>query len=628
MRSSTEPSGVQRPPGSPDRSGPEAAIGVGGPVISTRVDQDAAATASLGAALQGLGRIAEAVACYRQALALAPGDAEVHNNLGVALDALKRPEEAIACYRSAITLRRDFGLAHRNLAHTLQGLGRREEAIACYREAIRTGFEPATTLYDFGTLLQQLGRNAEAVDCYRRALALDPDRLAAHVNCGNALQTLRRSAEAMVCYDRAATLDPQCAEAQNGLGAALHSLGHHEAAIVCLERAIALAPNSAPAYANHGNASLALGRLGAALASFRRALAVDPRCGAAYVGAGLTLEAVNHHEDAITCHRQAAAIGFDMRWANWNDALACLAIGDFAAGWQKYESRWLHPELDLPERRFSQPLWLGGTSVHGKTILLHWEQGLGDTLQFVRYAPLLAARGATVVLEAQTSLVALLRGMGGLSLVYGPGEEPPRFDCHCPLMSLPLAFGTTSETIPAAVPYLRAPAEALARWRSTLPSTGAPRIGLVWAGRPAHRNDRNRSIPLARLLPPLDLAKVRAFALQPELRDGDAEMLDRFAIPNLGPRLGDFADTAAAVSLLDLVITVDTSVAHLAGALGKPVWILLPFSAEWRWLRWRSDSPWYPTARLFRQPAPGDWSGAIGLLNEALQIWLWDQPAS
>jgi len=295
-----------------------------------------------------------------------------------------------------------------------------------------------------------------------------------------------------------------------------------------------------------------------------------------------------------------------------------LSLGDFAAGWPAYEARWQVGWLATQRRSFAAPRWRGSEALAGKTILLHAEQGLGDTLQFVRYAPLLAARGADVVLEVQAPLVRLLSGLRGVAAVVARQAPLPRYDFHCPLLSLPLACGTTLQTIPAEVPYV-APADAdVAVWRARLPQ-GRPRIGLAWSGERSHDNDFNRSMRLATLLPLLDLPDVAFVSLQHEVRAEDAALLHgRSDVVQIGPSFQDFADTAAAIAALDAVIAVDTAVAHLAGAMNAPLFLLLPFAADFRWLRERTDSPWYPSARLYRQPRFGEWDSAVTVLRQEL----------
>jgi hypothetical protein len=305
--------------------------------------------------------------------------------------------------------------------------------------------------------------------------------------------------------------------------------------------------------------------------------------------------------------------------AHWNEALLRLLTGDFSRGWAKYEWRWRNESLALSTRNFSQPLWLGAEAIDGKTILLHSEQGLGDTIQFCRYVPLVAARGARVILEVERPLHEIMTNLAGATEVISKGDALPDFDFHCPLLSLPLAFGTHLETIPSLTSYLRAPGQTLKHWQARLGPKARPRIGLVWSGRPAHKNDQNRSISLRSLLPLLDI-EATFVSLQKDVRSDDAAVLKECNdVLHFGDELKDFSDTAALILQLDLVISVDTSVAHLAGALGEPVWILLPYNPDWRWLLDRDDSPWYPSARLFRQQQIGNWAGVIDQVKNELR---------
>jgi len=306
----------------------------------------------------------------------------------------------------------------------------------------------------------------------------------------------------------------------------------------------------------------------------------------------------------------------DFAQAKFVEGVAKLTLGDFS-GWRGYEARWGVGFLASHRRSLAAPLWLGDQSLDGKTILLHAEQGFGDTLQFVRYAPLFAGRGANVILEVQPELARLLSPLPGVAAVIARGKPLPRFDCHCPLMSLPLAFATELATIPAIIPYIAPADQDVALWRERLPRR--PLIGLVWSGERSHDNDGNRSLRLETLLPLLRTPDVTFVSLQHEVRDGDRALLrEQSAVIHIGDLFCDFADTAAAVSLLDAVISADTAVAHLAGAMGKPLLLLLPFGADFRWLRERDDSPWYPTARLFRQPAFGEWGSVIEVLRHEL----------
>jgi hypothetical protein len=390
--------------------------------------------------------------------------------------------------------------------------------------------------------------------------------------------------EALSLILRARETDPSSAQINGTLGNTLLRLNRPEEAIRCYRRAIELKPDSVEAYCNMANALAALNRTHEAIAHYRQALAHKP----------------------------------DQPEVQYCESLEHLRLGDFDQGWRQHEWRWLRRDAAPFRRNFGQPLWLGGESLAGKTILLHADQGMGCTLQFIRYLPMVARQAAKVVLEVQRPLVPLLQRMTDAAAVCGRGDALPPFDRHCPLLSLPLAFGTTVESIPAKVPYLEAPPFDSGRWPEIDALPRPMRIGLVWAGNEGHSNDHNRSVPLGRLVPLLRLPDARFVSLQKELRDGDAGILNEMNVLRIGEGLRDFAETAAVVSQLDLVITVDTAVAHLAGALARPVWVMLPFSADWRWFLDRADSPFYPTARLFRQTAIGDWDGVVSSLSQAL----------
>jgi hypothetical protein len=312
----------------------------------------------------------------------------------------------------------------------------------------------------------------------------------------------------------------------------------------------------------------------------------------------------------------------DYAEAHWNEALTRLLIGDFERGWKKYEWRWKIESFTSKQRDFAQPLWLGADGIEGKSILLHSEQGFGDTIQFCRYVPLVAACGARVILAVQKPLHELMSTLTGAAQIVFTGEPLPHFDIHCPLASLPLAVGTRLESIPSTTPYLHAPAHALQHWKTRLEPRDRLRIGICWAGNPNHKSDVSRSIGLSPLLPLLTNTDVQFFSLQKDLRAGDAEILrNNRHITHLGQEIETFSDTAAIISSMDLVISIDTSVVHLAGSLGKPIWILLQFVPDWRWLLDREDSPWYPTARLFRQNETRSWDGVISRVHAAMQVF-------
>jgi tetratricopeptide (TPR) repeat protein len=414
----------------------------------------------------------------------------------------------------------------------------------------------------------------------------------------------------------------------------LRDLGLADDALASCDRALALRPNYAEAWSNRANALSDLNRPLDAQASYERALAASSTFADAWNNLGLTYVDLNRHADALACYERALSLAPDSAEAHWNRALCLLQTGDLAAGFAEYEWRWRRKRIAPSRRSFDAPLWLGDAPLAGKTILLHAEQGLGDTLQFCRYAALVAKQGARVVLEVQPELTRLLAGLEGVDVLVTAGEPLPAFDYHCPLLSLPLALRTVIETIPADTPYLFADAQASARWGSRI-GEAVPRnmlkVGLVWAGgHRAHvpelrKNDARRSLSADRFAPIIEVPGIQFFSLQKGDKAAQqlAEMRERHEasrqLIDWTDELGDFAETAALVDNLDLVISVDTSTAHLAGAMNKPVWILNRLDTCWRWMLEREDTPWYPSARLFRQPALGDWDSVIGNVARALE---------
>jgi tetratricopeptide (TPR) repeat protein len=411
--------------------------------------------------------------------------------------------------------------------------------------------------------------------------------------------------------------EPRHLQARINHGTALAELGKWQQALADYNAALAVQPNNPSTLYNRGNCLRGLDRHAEALADYDRAVSLLPSYTLAWYNRGLTLQALNKHHDALASFGKALALRADYADAQFAQAASLLTLGDYPRGFAAYESRWKREGMGA-RRSFRQPLWQGQTPLAQKTILLHAEQGLGDTIQFVRYAPLLARAGAKVLLEVQPELKTLLSQMEGVSATFARGESLPAFDLQCPLAGLPLALKTEIATVPAEIPYLEAREEQIARWRPRLEPGPGRRIALAWSGRATHINDRNRSLTLAQLEPLLSVPDVRFFSIQHELRPQDAETLRRDSrITPLGDQLRDFTDTAAVLALADLVICVDTSVAHLAAAMGRPTWILLPFQPDWRWTL-GEHSPWYPKARLFRQPAPGEWNSIFNRMREEL----------
>lgn len=477
--------------------------------------------------------------------------------------------------------------------------------------------EDFDALHLLGMLNFQRQRMVEALHFLSHALKVNSGSADAMSNLGLALQATGRLEEAVASYRNALHLAPGHPEILYNLGNAHLALGSITNAIANYDDVLASAPTHAGALVNRGNALLRLNRPPEAIASYDKALATTPGHPQILTNRGHALRRLDRPLEALANFEAALAAAPEFPEAHFEAAMTGLSMGDFEAGWKQYEWRWKTGAFAQQRRSFRAPLWLGDAPVSGKTVLLHAEQGFGDTIQFVRYASLLAGQGAKIVCEVQPELQPLLSQIAGITVVAS-GEPLPAYDLHCPLLSLPLAFGTRVETIPAAVPYLAAPPERVKYWRNRLPPQ-RPRAGFVWSGQPSHKNDANRSIALARLSALFEDPPIPCFGLQRDLRSMDGELLA--SLPNLvhlGGALRDFADTAAVISLLDIVISVDTAVVHLAGALGKPVVILLPYAADFRWMRNRDDSPWYPTAELFRQPAFGDWESVVVRVRDRL----------
>lgn len=535
------------------------------------------------------GRHKDSIAAYDAALAIDPNHVDALLRRGVGQQALSLWNGALADYNKVIDLQPHCIDALNNAGIVLAAKGDSEAAVASYDRALALRPDFPEALNNRGVALKTLGRNEEAAASFSAAIGLRPDYFAALRNQAETLVVLKQPAEALACYDRALQLEPADPLLHNNRGAMLRELCRYEEALLSAERALALQPNYPDAFNNRGVALGVLGRHAEALQSFRAALALNP--------------------DYINAH--------------WNLSLCLLRLGEFDEGWREHEWRWKKPEFLQHIYNFPQPRWQGNEDIGARRILLTAEQGLGDAIQFVRYAGLIAQRGAKILLFVPEPLVELFSASFPDAYVFSTAVELPPFDFHCPLLSLPLAFSTRVETIPASVPYLKAPISRTTAWEAQWPATEPKQIGLVWAGNASHSNNSNRSIPLRLLAPLFSNDNCRFFSLQKDMSREDRVWLDEFPqVTILDESLKDLADTAAVISLLDLVITVDTAVAHLAGALGKPVWILLPFVSDWRWLPGRTNSPWYPTAKLYWQPMTGDWSRTIEQVASDLRSFL------
>jgi tetratricopeptide (TPR) repeat protein len=571
------------------------------------------------------GRAEEGAERLEQAVRLRPDSIEARNNLGAALHALGQSEAALDCYDAAIATRPDHAESHFNRGMILRVLGRAEDALIAFDAALRARPEFVKAHFESGNVSRDLGRAAEAIAHYNAAIALQPD----HALALNNRAGLARDAPtvALSFYDRAIAASPDFADAHYNRGVTLRELGRADEAVASYDRAIELKPEFIAALFNRGNAFRDLNRPDDALESYRSVLSIDADHAEAWYSIGAVTAEQGDPETALTCFDRAIASRPDMVEAQYNKGICDLTLGRYEEGWRRFEWRW---KSHLAGRRddLAGAPWLGESSIEGKTILVHGEAGFGDMLQMCRYLPRLAER-ARVVVQVQRPLVRLFRSLHGVADVTANEDPLPAFDAWIPMMSLPLAFGSSLETTPATVPYLCADPTEAAAWRRRLGMSPHRKVGLVWAGSPlrglprAEAMNRRRSIALTQYAPLAGVRGVCFVSLQKGEPAAQARTPpDGMALHDWTEELTDFADTAALVQALDLVITVDTSVAHLAGALGKPVWILNRYDQCWRWLRGRDDSPWYPTARLFRQRSPGDWAGVIKDVVQALREWI------
>lgn len=534
-------------------------------------------------ALLQQGRLDEAVNGFRQALQQNPDAADALHSLGVALARLGKLEEAVANFTQALELLPESADLHGNLGLAYLNQGKGEEAVRHLQRALQLRPEAVETRNNLGVAFMRQKRHEEALDCFRRVLRQQPDYVEGHNNLGNALREQGQLDEAVACYRQALQLRPDMAEAHNNLGIALSRQGQS----------------------------------GAAAESYREAVRLKPEYAKAHNNLGVVLADLGRAEEALACYHEALRLEPGYAEAHVNRALAWLRQGVFARGWPEFE--WRARAEGARPRAFRQPRW-DGRPLGGRTVLLHAEQGFGDTVQFVRYAALVKQRGGRVLVECQRELLPLLGSCPGVDELIPQGAALPRFDVEAPFLSLPAILGTTVATIPAAVPYLAADAAHLERWRRTLGPLRAFKVGIAWQGNPNYRGDRFRSIPLARFEPLAGVEGVQLVSLQ---KGPGAEQLSelagRFSVLDFERQLGSFQDTAALIGQLDLVVSCDTAVAHLAGALAVPVWLALSTRSDWRWLTGREDTTWYPTMRLFRQQVPGDWEEVFARIAGELQ---------
>jgi tetratricopeptide (TPR) repeat protein len=596
----------------------------------------------LGNAFQQANRLDEALSCFDKALALKPDMADVFNNRGVTLAALGRAEDALESYSRAIALKPDYAQAYNNRGTILSDRMRKMDAIADFDRAIALSPGYIKALNNRGAALTDLERLDEALKDHDRAIALAPGEAPSHVQRAGVLMRLGRRREALESYDRAIALNPALAEAHDGRGTVLILLQRPEEALESCERALALNPGSANFHNNRGSALAALDRPGEALAAHEKALSLDPNSATAMSNRGAALSRLDRLEeglesvdralalqpglaqahinrgnfladlkrygDALESFERAASLNPGSADAHFGRSTMLLLTGRFEEGWPPYE--WRKKRVGEAFNAQGRPAWTGKGEIAGKTIFVEAEQGYGDTIQFSRYVPMVADLGARVILTAREGQMRLLKGLDPRVEVVPAASPPAMFDYHVALVSLPMAFGTTLANIPARLPYLQADAGAAEKWRRRIGTQGF-KIGVSWQG---SAYSGGRSFPLAALAAIAKRPDVRLLGLQ---KGAGSEQLGTLpagmTVETLGPEYdaGDFAETAAVIEALDLVISCDTAIAHLAGALARPTWVALRDAADWRWLQERGDSPWYPGMRLFRQAARGDWAGVF-----------------
>jgi tetratricopeptide (TPR) repeat protein len=573
--------------------------------------------------LRSAGQPLEAAKCCQQALSIDANHAGAMHLMGLLSFDAGQYDHAVEWMARAV--RHDPKVEYLNdLGQILQRAKRHEEALRAFDKAVQLKPDSAELWRNLGSVLVQLNRDNEALLSYQHALKLQPNDFDAASKGGVLLHRQQRWAEALACFDLCETLRPDQVPILLLRAIAHRGLGNYESYLADSQRAHALEPDNAEGCNNIGDAQQLLGREHEAIAWFDKALALLPENPTILTNKACAIGQMQRFEEADAIYSRIKLVAPNHAMAEWNQALLKLLMGDFAAGWAGREARWRVPSLSMHYPKFKQPMWRGEDTAPGTTLLVHVDEGLGDTIQFARYVPIIAARGMRVVLVVADALLPLLSGLTGVAQCLPlSAAELPHFDMHCPLSSLPFVLGTTLDTIPAATAYLPLPpTERVQAWERWLGPHDRPRIGLAWSGNITHKNDRNRSIPLQSLTRILH-AGATFVSLQKDPRPADRTVLTgRHDIIDLTDRLDDFSETAALVSCLDLVITADTSIAHLAGALGRPTWIMLPFTPDYRWLLNREDSPWYSSVRLFRQDAARDYAPVLDRIRGELAAFV------
>lgn len=532
---------------------------------------------------------------------------------------LRAAEEA---YRRCLTTHGHNAKVWFALAQLCEAEQRLVEATACLKQALELNPREAEGYFLLGNIHLKQKKYAEAEAAYRRCLEMRSDHALAHGNLGFVLNEQERLDDARASYERALQLRPDLAEVHHNLGNVLREQGQQDKALVCYQKALQFRPEYAKAFINRGIALIALGRIDEAVRDLERGKELKPDLADAHVSLGAAYSIQQRFDEALAHYEKALTLQPDHAETGWNQSLIWLLRGDYERGWPAYEWRFkCKRSTSLPA--YTQPRW-DGSPLDGRTILLYAEQGLGDTLHFVRYAALCKARGGKVIVQCQNALLSLLSRTPGIDGLVGWGATPPPFDVWQPLMSLPAVFRTTLDTIPTGTPYVHPDPELVAFWRQQLAPARGFRVGIAWQGSPRHAWDRHRSVPLEQFEPLARIPGVQLISLQKGAGAEQLAVSKRFPVLNLGNLVdeasGPFMDTSAILANLDLVISIDTAIVHLAGAIGVPTWVALTFTPDWRWMLERDDSAWYPSLRLFRQPSFGAWPAVFRSMADQLAI--------
>ena len=580
---------------------------------------------NLGRIFQHQGQVSDADHCYQKVLQLEPDCAEAHNNKGILLKRQGKLAEAAKCFRRALHINPNFADALCNLGNIYRDNNELHRAIACYEKAVDIHPDHVNAHLSLGRAYKRLGDWEKGHTCLQKAVALEPKRALPHCELGNLFKAQKKWNDAIEHYRKAIELRPTFAEAIFNMGIACGELNQLERAIKCYLRVIEVKPDSAEAYFNLGIINGKKNNLNKSVRFFKDAIELKPDYAEAYNNLGNTLKGQGKVDQAINYLRKAIKYDPDLAEAHLNLSLALLLKGNFSEGWQEYEWRFKVRKYRGEHRTYDKPEW-DGSPFGGKRLLIHDEQGFGDTIQFVRYIPLVKQLGGTVIFETRQPILPLFKNYAGidcLTEMRQDGKPSSDFDFFVPLLSIPGKLYSQIKDIPCSIPYLRAEPEKIEYWKDQIDGPGL-KIGIVWAGRPVEENEpaelRNRSCRLEDFDVLAKIPNTRLFGLQKgDAADQISGLPPSFQIQNLGEDFDDFSDTAAAIENLDLVISIDTSVAHLAGALGKPVWVLLQHVADWRWLTGRDDNPWYASMRLFRQKQAGDWESVFGQVERDLR---------